>query len=98
MDLYLIVLPALLVCHPALGSAQRSEERFTADKSHSYMIGDKLLDTQAGKNYGVTSILVGTGYGKELYEASQAKKDEAPSYDYYAENLPQAADWILRRQ
>ena len=61
-------------------------------------IGDKLLDTQAGKNYGVTSILVGTGYGKELYEASRAKKDEAPSYDYYAENLPQAADWILRRQ
>lgn len=46
----------------------------------------------------MTSILVGTGYGKELYEASRAKKDEAPSYDYYAENLPQAADWILRRQ
>ena len=40
--------------------------------------------SQAGKNYGVTSILVGTGYGKELYEASRAKKDEAPSYDYYA--------------
>ena len=39
----------------------QAEERFTADKSHSYMIGDKLLDTQAGKNYGVTSILVGTG-------------------------------------
>lgn len=83
---------------PGIGMFLQAEERFTADKSHSYMIGDKLLDTQAGKNYGVTSILVGTGYGKELYEASRAKKDEAPSYDYYAENLPQAADWILRRQ
>ena len=83
---------------PGIGMFLQAEEQFTADKSHSYMIGDKLLDTQAGKNYGVTSILVGTGYGKELYEASQAKKDEAPSYDYYAENLPQAADWILRRK
>ena len=34
--------------------------------------------------------------GRSFYEASQAKKDEAPSYDYYAENLPQAADWIFK--
>lgn len=35
---------------PGIGMFLQAEERFTADKSHSYMIGDKLLDTQAGKN------------------------------------------------
>lgn len=80
---------------PGIGMFLQAENRFAVDKAHSYMIGDKLLDTQAGKNYGVTSILVGTGYGKELYEAGQ---EEHPSYDYYAENLSQAADWILSRQ
>lgn len=34
---------------PGIGMFLQAEERFTADKSHSYMIGDKLLDTQAGE-------------------------------------------------
>lgn len=83
---------------PGIGMFLQAEKQFAVDKAHSYMIGDKLLDTQAGKNYGVTSILVGTGYGKELYEAGQAGTDEEPPYDYYAEDLSQAADWILSRQ
>lgn len=83
---------------PGIGMFLQAEKQFAVDKAHSYMIGDKLLDTQAGKNYGVTSILVGTGYGKELYEAGRAGTDEEPSYDYYAEDLSQAADWILSRQ
>ena len=35
------------------------------------MIGDKLLDTEAGQKFGVTSILVGTGYGAELHKNSK---------------------------
>ena len=31
----------------------QAEERFRIDKAHSYMIGDKLLDVEAGVNYGV---------------------------------------------
>lgn len=83
---------------PGIGMFLQAERQFQADKAHSYMIGDKLLDTQAGKNYGVASILVGTGYGKEIHEAGQAQGENAPSYDYYAEDLSQAADWILRQQ
>ena len=67
------------------------------DKVHSYMIGDKLLDTEAGQKFGVTSILVGTGYGAELHKEQQ-EKGEKPSYDHYAENLGQAAQWILERK
>ena len=67
------------------------------DKAHSYMIGDKLLDTRAGQNYGVFSVLVGTGYGKELHEKCLAEETKVPPYDYYADTLDQAADWILKQ-
>ena len=47
---------------------------FRMDKTASYMIGDKLLDTEAGHRFGVTSILVGTGYGAELHKEQQEKR------------------------
>lgn len=38
------------------------------DREHSYMVGDKWLDTQAGARFGLRTVLVGTGYGAGLYE------------------------------
>ena len=67
------------------------------DKVHSYMIGDKLLDTEAGQKFGVTSILVGTGYGAELHKEQQ-ENGEKPPYVHYAADLEQAAQWILERK
>lgn len=94
-------------CHcrkPGIGMFEEAEKAFEngINKEKSYMIGDKLLDTEAGHNYGVTSILVGTGYGTEI----RKKQAEAGildangrctdgSYDFYAEDLGVAADWIL---
>jgi D-glycero-D-manno-heptose 1,7-bisphosphate phosphatase len=76
---------------------EMAEKYFKVDKSHSYMIGDKLLDTEAGRRYGVKSILVGTGYGKELYNGlAEAEKMEA--FDAYAEDMTSAAEWILKRE
>ena len=87
-------------CHcrkPDIGMFQMAEKYFKVDKSHSYMIGDKLLDTEAGRRYGVNSILVGTGYGKELYNGlGEADKKEA--LDAYAEDMTSAAEWILKRE
>lgn len=76
---------------------EMAEKDFPVDKSESYMIGDKLLDTEAGQRFGVTSILVGTGYGAKLHEEQQEKDETAP-YDHYAENLEEAAQWILKRR
>ncbi len=42
------------------------------DKMHSYMIGDKRIDAQAGKNFGVTGVLVGTGYGAKEHAEDMA--------------------------
>lgn len=42
---------------PDIGLFLQAEEDFAIDKSMSWMIGDSKTDTQAGKNYGVSTIL-----------------------------------------
>ncbi len=88
------------VCHcrkPDVGMFEMAEERFAIDKAHSYMIGDKRLDVEAGRRYGVTSILVGTGYGAGERQAAE-ESGEDPFYDFYAETLVDAAEYILSRE
>lgn len=115
---------------PGIGMFQMAEQYYQIDKEHSYMIGDKLLDVEAGRNYGVHSILVGTGYGAAIYremQGGQEQKDgqkrqdgqeqqngqeqedgqkwqdyyqqpEAAAYDFYAETLIGAAEYIIDRE
>lgn len=83
---------------PGIGMFRQAEQDFSIEKAHSYMIGDKLIDTQAGHNYGVSSILVGTGYGKELFETQCQGRRRTTDYEYYAENLMEAADWIFKEE
>lgn len=87
-------------CHcrkPETGMFEMAEEYFQVDKAHSYMIGDKLLDTEAGRRYGVSTVLVGTGYGRELYN-SMTGEQEKESFDAYAATMKEAVDWILNRE
>lgn len=79
---------------PDTGMFEKAQEHFSVDKEHSFMIGDKLLDVEAGKNYGVVSILVGTGYGRDIHLKDKAEGN-LPLYDYYAEDLLEAARWIM---
>ena len=65
-------------------------------------IGDKRIDVQAGKNFGVTGVLVGTGYGAKEHAEDRAaglvKEDgscPAGGYDAYAETLLDAVRGIL---
>ena len=58
------------------------------------MIGDKLIDMEAGRNYGVRTVLVGTGYGAGVHE-EQKKKGDFP-YDLYADDLLEAYNEINR--
>lgn len=85
-------------CHcrkPETGMFEMAEQYFSVDKAHSWMIGDKLIDVQAGRNYGVHTVLVGTGYGAQEHEDMEKQKKP---YDFYAETLLAAAEEILGRR
>lgn len=82
---------------PKTGLFHRAEEFYRVDKGHSYMVGDKLLDVEAGHRYGVKSVLVGTGYGKELYSCLTAEERKL-AFDHYAPDLLAAADWIIEKE
>lgn len=86
---------------PGTGMFEMAEKLFEIDKAHSWMIGDKLIDVQAGINYGVHTVLVGTGYGagehaEELKKLSMHQLERLP-YDIYAETMADAAQEILAR-
>lgn len=87
-------------CHcrkPETGMFEMAEISFSIDKSRSYMIGDKLIDTEAGRKYGVSTVLVGTGYGKELY-GNLSWTEKRRAVDFYAPSMKEAVDWILKRE
>lgn len=48
---------------PRPGLILQAENDLKIDLAHSYMVGDKLIDVQAGQTAGVHPILVGSGYG-----------------------------------
>lgn len=88
---------------PDIGMFLMAEKFYQVDKARSWMIGDKLIDVEAGRNYGVKTVLVGTGYGagfhRQLQEAecrigpgsgTGTEKEDYP-YDLYAETLIDAA-------
>ena len=76
---------------------EMAQQEYNIDKSHSYMIGDKRIDVQAGHKFGICSILVGTGYGREEREKSRSLGEE-PFYDLYSETLMGAAEFIIRKE
>ncbi|MEP6685659.1 MAG: HAD family hydrolase [Verrucomicrobiota bacterium] len=57
------------------------------DLARSFLIGDKASDMECGRNAGVQTILVRTGYGKQT---------EGNVADFIAQNVSEAAGIILR--
>ncbi len=78
---------------PGVGMFEQAASRFDVDKACSWMIGDKLIDIQSGINFGLRTVLVGTGYGADFH-AQQCGSGQPP-YDIYAETLEEAAKAIL---
>ena len=78
---------------PGTGMFEQAGALFDVDRKSSWMIGDKLIDTEAGRNYGVRTVLVGTGYGRAEAEKIQAQREKP--FDFYAEDLETAVRLIL---
>lgn len=51
---------------PKTGMFEQACRDFEVDKEHSWMIGDNKGDIEAGKNFGLKTILVRTGYGEKV--------------------------------
>lgn len=62
------------------------------DLAKSYVVGDKLIDIEAGKRVNAKTILVLTGYG--LRESTQITLKSTPSF--IAANFREATGWILK--
>ncbi|MDR1677686.1 MAG: D-glycero-beta-D-manno-heptose 1,7-bisphosphate 7-phosphatase [Deltaproteobacteria bacterium] len=75
---------------PSPGLILKAAEDLNLDLTRSYMVGDKLLDIEAGLKAGVKkTIMVRTGYG-----LSEQKK--APAETIVVDAFPRAADYILQ--
>jgi histidinol phosphatase-like enzyme len=62
------------------------------DLASSFMIGDKLIDLECGRNAGVgVSEPVHPGYGRKVVREATDTLAQAVIVD----DLPGAADWIL---
>lgn len=73
---------------PAPNMILQAAQDLNIDLEKSWMIGDKLIDIQAGTAAGVKAILVRTGYGKE-------EENLLPHYAKISDNLSKAAQFIL---
>lgn len=67
---------------PAIGMFLQAERKYTYLKTGSFMIGDSLSDIEAGKNYGISTILI-----------NSARYNNCA--DYLCANLLEAVDYIL---
>jgi len=66
------------------------------DLPESFMVGDKLIDIQAGRAAGTSTVFVRTGDGeKELVSSS---KEVANYADGICADLYEAVDWILDKK
>lgn len=75
---------------PEIGLFKEAAKRVSFDRKKTFFIGDKISDVQAGKRFGLKTIMVMTGHGK--LEVDQAVGANKP--DFKAKNLLEAVKYI----
>ncbi|MBI4534932.1 MAG: D-glycero-beta-D-manno-heptose 1,7-bisphosphate 7-phosphatase [Ignavibacteriae bacterium] len=79
---------------PKPGMLKRAEKDLGIDLRKSFVVGDSVVDMQAGAAVGATTILVLTGYGKNTNEE---RKRGNISVDVVVESIQEAVDHILQK-
>jgi D-glycero-D-manno-heptose 1,7-bisphosphate phosphatase len=74
---------------PGVGMVLEAQRDHKIDFARSFFVGDKAIDIECGRNAGVRTILVKTGYGANETHASP---------DWIAEDMGAAADIILAQR
>jgi D-glycero-D-manno-heptose 1,7-bisphosphate phosphatase len=80
---------------PKTGMLDRAARELSLDLQRSFVVGDRHGDIELARNARARSILVRTGYGEGELAWHAASWPGQP--DFVAEDLTQAADWILRQ-
>ena len=70
---------------------QAAKNGIVFDRKTTYFIGDKVTDVEAGKNFGLRTLLVRTGYGRD----AEAECSGVLRPDAVVDNFEEAADHVL---
>ncbi len=79
---------------PKPGMLQRGAKEFGLDLQRSFVVGDSVVDIEAGNFVGARSILVQTGYGKKTLQTCSEKNIPI---DFVADSIVEAADYIIEQ-
>jgi D-glycero-D-manno-heptose 1,7-bisphosphate phosphatase len=74
---------------PSPGMVLRAKQEHQIDLARSFFIGDKEIDVECGRNAGVRTIRVQTGFDRDITGSTA---------DWTAKDLPAAAQLILDQQ
>ena len=81
---------------PKPGMILRATREHDIDLAHSFVVGDSVVDIEAGASAGVPGVLVLTGYGRGLVEHQSERFKTRPAHT--AGDLLDAVRWILERR
>ena len=71
---------------------EKAVMNLTFDRDRTFFVGDKLSDLEAGRNFGVKTILVRTGYGAKTEK--KLPKDLQPTH--IVDTLKEAVPFIVK--
>lgn len=78
---------------PKTGMLDSAAREHAIDLKRSFVVGDRHGDVELARNVGARSILVRTGYGEGELAWHASRWTSQP--DFVAQDLAEAADWIL---
>ena len=78
---------------PRPGMIEQAAKELPVDLSRSYMVGDKISDSEFGHRLGLRTVMVMTGYGRGEYQYQRQDWSDTP--DFIAKNLKHAVEWII---
>ena len=90
--------PYNVVCScrkPGIGMLQQAAEDFGLDLRRSFVVGDRIVDIQAGRAAGATTILVHDRLRAACPARSAANKEIVP--DFIAVDIAEAATIIMQK-
>ena len=79
---------------PATGMLLQGAQELGIDLEKSFVVGDRIVDVQAGKAVGAATILVLTGYGTTTVDECRRENVQP---DYVVPSIVEAIECILQR-